>query len=48
MAKKTRARVSVVMGSGSDWETMRNAVEMLDQLGVPNEHRIVPAHRTRI
>jgi 5-(carboxyamino)imidazole ribonucleotide mutase len=46
MAKKTRARVSVVMGSGSDWETMRNAVEMLDQLGVPNEHRIVSAHRT--
>src|SRR5262249_17581286 len=46
MAKKTRARVSVVMGSASDWETMRNAVEMLDQLGVPNEHRIVSAHRT--
>lgn len=46
MVKKTRARVSVVMGSGSDWETMRNAVEMLDQLGVPNEHRIVSAHRT--
>ena len=46
MAKKTRARVGVVMGSASDWETMRNAVEMLDQLGVPNEHRIVSAHRT--
>jgi 5-(carboxyamino)imidazole ribonucleotide mutase len=46
MAKKTRARVGVVMGSASDWATMRNAVEMLDQLGVPNEHRIVSAHRT--
>lgn len=34
------------MGSRSDWETMRNAVEMLAQLGVPNEHRIVSAHRT--
>lgn len=34
------------MGSRSDWETMRHAVEMLHQLGVPNEHRIVSAHRT--
>src|SRR4029078_4611886 len=32
--------------SASDWETMRHAVEMLEQLGVPNEHRIVSAHRT--
>src|SRR5689334_8800488 len=46
MAKKARARVSVVMGSASDWETMRYAVEVLNQLGVPNEHRIVSAHRT--
>ena len=46
MPKKTRARASVVMGSASDWETMRHAVEMLTQLGVPNEHRIVSAHRT--
>ena len=46
MAKKIPARVSVVMGSASDWETMRNAVEMLDLLGVANEHRIVSAHRT--
>ena len=38
--------VAVVMGSASDWETMRHAVEMLDRLGVPNEHRIVSAHRT--
>ena len=40
------ASVAVVMGSQSDWETMRHAVELLDQLGVPNEHRIVSAHRT--
>jgi 5-(carboxyamino)imidazole ribonucleotide mutase len=46
MAKKSPAQVSVVMGSASDWETMRHAVEMLEQLGVPNEHRIVSAHRT--
>ena len=38
--------VAVVMGSASDWETMRHAVEMLEQLGVASEHRIVSAHRT--
>ncbi|HVF71070.1 MAG TPA: 5-(carboxyamino)imidazole ribonucleotide mutase [Chthoniobacterales bacterium] len=38
--------VAVVMGSTSDWETMRHAVELLDELGLPNEHRIVSAHRT--
>ena len=40
------AVVAVVMGSASDWETMRYAVELLAQLGVPSEHRIVSAHRT--
>jgi 5-(carboxyamino)imidazole ribonucleotide mutase len=44
--KSSRARVAVVMGSTSDWETMRHAVELLDDLGVPNEHKIVSAHRT--
>lgn len=34
------------MGSKSDWETMRHAVEMLEQLGVPHEVRVVSAHRT--
>ena len=34
------------MGSRSDWETMRHAVETLDALGVPNETRVVSAHRT--
>ena len=40
------ALVAVVMGSSSDWETMRHAVEMLNEVGVPNEYRIVSAHRT--
>jgi 5-(carboxyamino)imidazole ribonucleotide mutase len=34
------------MGSQSDWETMRHAAEMLDQLGIPHETRVVSAHRT--
>jgi 5-(carboxyamino)imidazole ribonucleotide mutase len=38
--------VGVVMGSKSDWETMRHAVETLDALGVTNETRVVSAHRT--
>ena len=45
-AKNSAALVAVIMGSTSDWETMRHAVELLDDLGVPNEHRIVSAHRT--
>ena len=38
--------VGVIMGSKSDWETMRHAVETLDALGVPNETKVVSAHRT--
>jgi len=38
--------VGVIMGSQSDWETMRNATETLEKLGVPYEARIVSAHRT--
>ena len=34
------------MGSASDWETMQHCVKTLDQLEVPNEHRILSAHRT--
>lgn len=34
------------MGSRSDWETMRHAAEILDQLGVSHESRVVSAHRT--
>jgi len=38
--------VGIIMGSKSDWETMRHAAETLDQLGVPHETKIVSAHRT--
>lgn len=38
--------VAVIMGSKSDWETMRHADEVLTQFGVPHECRIVSAHRT--
>ncbi len=38
--------VAVVMGSQSDWETMRHAVEALTQFGIPTERRVVSAHRT--
>ena len=34
------------MGSKSDWETMRHAVETLDELGVPNESHVLSAHRS--
>ena len=36
----------VIMGSRSDWETMRHAAETLETLGVPHEVRVVSAHRT--
>lgn len=38
--------VGVVMGSRSDWETMRHAAEILDTLSIPHETRVVSAHRT--
>jgi 5-(carboxyamino)imidazole ribonucleotide mutase len=38
--------VGIIMGSSSDWETMRHAADTLDQLGVPHEKKIVSAHRT--
>ncbi|TCJ20516.1 5-(carboxyamino)imidazole ribonucleotide mutase [Rubrobacter taiwanensis] len=40
------ARVGVIMGSASDWETMRHACEVLEELGIPYEKRVVSAHRT--
>jgi 5-(carboxyamino)imidazole ribonucleotide mutase len=42
----TTARVGIIMGSHSDWDTMRHAADVLTQLGVPHEKRIVSAHRT--
>ena len=38
--------VSVIMGSKSDWDTMRYAVEVLTQFDIPHESRVVSAHRT--
>lgn len=38
--------VGIIMGSTSDWETMRHASEILDELGVAHEIRVVSAHRT--
>lgn len=40
------ALVGIIMGSRSDWETMRHAAETLDALGVAHETRVVSAHRT--
>ncbi len=40
------ALVGIIMGSQSDWETMRGAADILAELGVPHETRIVSAHRT--
>ncbi|WP_105317346.1 5-(carboxyamino)imidazole ribonucleotide mutase [Thermus tenuipuniceus] len=41
-----RPLVGVIMGSKSDWETLRHAAETLEALGVPYEVRVVSAHRT--
>ena len=38
--------VGIIMGSSSDWETMRHAADTLEQLGVESETKIVSAHRT--
>ena len=40
------ALVGIIMGSTSDWETMRFATEKLEQLGIPFEVEVVSAHRT--
>ncbi len=42
----TEPLVGIIMGSSSDWETMRHAADTLEQLGVPCETKIVSAHRT--
>ncbi len=41
-----KALVGIIMGSRSDWETMRHAAETLEALGVPHEVEVVSAHRT--
>ena len=42
----TPIKVGIIMGSQSDWPTMREAADILDQLGIPYEAKIVSAHRT--
>lgn len=46
MSHKPRPLVGVLMGSKSDWETMRHTAETLDKFGVPHECRVLSAHRT--
>ena len=46
MNAPTNAKVGVIMGSQSDWDTMGEAAALLDALGVPHDVRIVSAHRT--
>ncbi len=43
---KPKSLVAVLMGSASDWETMRHCVEALNELGIANEHHVLSAHRT--
>ena len=38
--------VAVIMGSKSDWETMKHAVDILERFGIPHEAKVVSAHRT--
>ena len=40
------ALVGLIMGSQSDWEIMRHGADTLDQLAIPNETRVISAHRT--
>ena len=42
----TTVLVGIIMGSQSDWSTMKHAADMLERLGVPHERRIMSAHRT--
>ena len=42
----TEPQVGIIMGSSSDWETMRHAADTLNQLGVSHETKVVSAHRT--
>ncbi len=48
MSTDAQPLVSIIMGSKSDWETMRHAADMLDQFNVPHECRVLSAHRTPV
>ncbi|MCT4573911.1 AIR carboxylase family protein, partial [Bacillus thuringiensis] len=41
-----KSLVGVIMGSTSDWETMKYACDILDELNIPYEKKVVSAHRT--
>src|SRR5260370_42355535 len=43
---ETACAIGIIMGSQSDWATMRHAADALDQLGIAYETRIISAHRT--
>ncbi|PRD43919.1 5-(carboxyamino)imidazole ribonucleotide mutase [Phyllobacterium phragmitis] len=43
---ETRAEVAIIMGSQSDWPTMRHAADTLEALGISHDARIISAHRT--
>lgn len=43
---KKRPLVGIIMGSKSDWETMKSAADALDEMGIPYEKLVVSAHRT--
>jgi 5-(carboxyamino)imidazole ribonucleotide mutase len=45
-ATSSNSLVAIIMGSKSDWDTMRHSVETLDELGIPNEAHVLSAHRT--
>jgi 5-(carboxyamino)imidazole ribonucleotide mutase len=46
MSKRSKVFIGIIMGSQSDWATMQASAQMLDQLGIGYESRIVSAHRT--
>lgn len=45
MTSSTQPLVGIIMGSNSDWPTMKQAAQMLDEFGVPYEAKVVSAHR---
>tara|TARA_B100000953_G_C17800214_1_gene351845 strand:- start:100 stop:597 length:498 start_codon:yes stop_codon:yes gene_type:complete len=44
--KKSKNLVAIIMGSKSDWPTMKNASDMLDKLKIKHESKVISAHRT--
>ncbi|HEY7764047.1 MAG TPA: AIR carboxylase family protein, partial [Aestuariivirgaceae bacterium] len=46
MSAEQKPLIAIIMGSQSDWETMRHAAETLEKLAIPYDTRIISAHRT--